>query len=54
MRLSFFIIGSILATMIVGCYASIHIDKRPNVAVPIYKMDSNSVTNEVMNWIIVD
>ena len=54
MRLSFFIIGSMLATVIVGCYASIHIDKRPGVAVPIYKMDSNSATNEVTNWIMVD
>ena len=49
-----FLIIATFASLVIGCYSSIHIDKRPNLAVPIYKTSSNSNTNEITNWIIVD
>lgn len=50
-----FLIIATFASLVIGCYSSIHIDKRPSLAVPIYKTNnSSSSTNEVTNWIIVD
>lgn len=53
MRFSFIL--SLALSFLAGCYASVHIDKRPNIALPIYKLNpSNSNTNEVIDWVIVD
>ena len=51
----FLFILSLALSFLAGCYASVHIDKRPNIALPIYKLNpSNNSTNEITDWVIVD
>lgn len=55
MRKTLPLLASFALALLAGCYATVHIDKRPSIALPIYKSSSpNSNTNEVTNWIIVD